>query len=343
MAGVPRFVQVSSAAVQGRTDVLDSSPNVAPFSPYSRSKALGALLARKAHPGTVEYRPPGVHGVDRRVSQMTARIARSRISSVARPGSSPSPQALLKNVADAIAFLATSQVPPPAIVAHPSEGLTTASVLVLLGRRQPLEIPRALAKSVVAMGMACGRVVPPVAVNTRRIEMLWFGQSQAPSWLTDAGWKPPAGQDAWKELGRLLAERSSGRNDSHSDQATSGQINTTLTNILKALRLTIWLQVARRSVVMTLAAAECGRLWARRWAAGCRPRRCRRRRAASGRRPAASWRASVPGVAAARAWWARYSTAIRSVHASHQPPSTSGARALAGNTAGYLPITRAGR
>lgn len=215
MAGVPRFVQVSSAAVQGRTDVLDSSPNVAPFSPYSRSKALGALLARKAHPGTVEYRPPGVHGVDRRVSQVTARIARSRISSVARPGSSPSPQALLKNVADAIAFLAASQVRPPAIVAHPSEGLTTASVLVLLGRRQPLEIPRALAKLVVAMGMACGRVVPPVAVNTRRIEMLWFGQSQAPSWLTDAGWKPPAGQDAWKELGRLLAERSSGRDEPH--------------------------------------------------------------------------------------------------------------------------------
>lgn len=214
-AGVPRFVQVSSAAVQGRTDVLDSSPNVGPFSPYSRSKALGALIARKTHPGTVEYRPPGVHGIDRRVSQVTARMARSRISSVARPGSSPSPQALLENVADAIAFLATSQVPPPAIVAHPWEGLTTASVLALLGRRQPLEIPRALAKLVVSVGMACGRVVPSVAVNTRRIEMLWFGQAQAPSWLTDASWKPPAGEDAWRELGRLLAERSSGRDEPH--------------------------------------------------------------------------------------------------------------------------------
>ena len=215
MAGVPRLVQVSSAAVQGRTDVLDSSLNTAPFSPYSRSKVLGAQLARKFHPGTVEYRPPGVHGVDRRVSQVTAQIARSRISSVARPGSSPSPQALLANVADAIAFLATSQVTPPSIVAHPSEGLTTASLLVLLGRRQPLEIPRALAKFIVAMGMTCGRVVPAVAVNTRRIEMLWFGQSQAPSWLTNAGWKPPAGQDDWKELGRLLVERSSGRYEPH--------------------------------------------------------------------------------------------------------------------------------
>jgi nucleoside-diphosphate-sugar epimerase len=215
MAGVPRFIQVSSAAVQGRTDVLDASPNVAPFSPYSRSKALGALLARKAHPGTVEYRPPGVHGIDRRVTQVTARIARSRISSVARPGSSPSPQVLLKNAADAIAFLATSQVPPPAIVAHPSEGLTTASVLMLLGEREPIEIPRALAKIVVSLGMACGRLAPAVAANTRRIEMMWFGQSQAPSWLTDAGWKPPAGYEAWKELGRLLADRSNDPDKAH--------------------------------------------------------------------------------------------------------------------------------
>jgi nucleoside-diphosphate-sugar epimerase len=208
LAGVPRFVQVSSAAVQGRTRVLDSSANVRPFSPYSRSKVLGALLARKAHPGSIEYRPPGVHGPDRRVTQITARIARSRISSVARPGSSPTPQALLGNVADAIAFLAISQVPPPAIVAHPSEGLTTAGVLTLLGSRQPIEIPRALAKLVVAMGMACGTVAPAVAVNTRRIEMLWFGQPQEPSWLTEAGWKPPAGEAAWRQVGRLLAQRS---------------------------------------------------------------------------------------------------------------------------------------
>lgn len=207
MAGVPRFVQVSSAAVQGRTDILDASLAVAPFSPYSRSKTLGALLARKAHPGTVEYRPPSVHGVDRQVTQMTARIARSRISTVARPGSSPTPQVLLKNVGDAIAFLSTSEVPPPTIVAHPSEGLTTANVLTLLGGRRPLEIPRTLARSIVAMGMAVGKTIPPIAVHTRRVEMLWFGQSQAASWLTEAGWVPPAGHDAWKELGHILAER----------------------------------------------------------------------------------------------------------------------------------------
>jgi len=211
VAEVPRFVQVSSAAVQGRTGVLDSSSSVAPFTPYSRSKALGELLARNAHAGAVAYRPPGVHGPDRRVTQITARIARSPISTVARPGSSPSPQTLLQNVADAIAFLATIEAQPPAIVAHPSEGLTTASVLAFLGGREPLEIPRTLAKAVVAMLIAGGNVLPQIAANARRVEMLWFGQSQAASWLTEAGWSPPAGREAWRELGRLLAENSAGR------------------------------------------------------------------------------------------------------------------------------------
>lgn len=205
-ANVPRFVQVSSAAVQGRARVLDSSPSVSPFSPYSRSKVLGEIQVRLGHPRAVTYRPPGVHGPDRRVSQMAARIARSPISSVARPGSSPSPQAMLRNVADAIAFLATTDVEPPANVAHPSEGLTTASVLTFLGGRRPLEIPRIVAKAAIIMLNSSAKVVPRIAANARRLEMLWFGQSQAPSWLTEAGWSPPAGHDAWQELGRILAE-----------------------------------------------------------------------------------------------------------------------------------------
>lgn len=205
-AGVPRFVQVSSAAVQGRIDTLDASPSVAPFSPYSRSKALGERLTRLSSAGAVIYRPPGVHGRTRRASQLIARIARSRLSSVARPGSSPSPQALLENVADAISFLATTDKQPPTFVAHPSEGLTTAGVLTLLGGRRPHEVPRALAKTMVAALTAGGHVVPRAAADARRLEMMWFGQSQAPSWLTEAGWSPPAGHGEWKRLGRLLAE-----------------------------------------------------------------------------------------------------------------------------------------
>jgi len=211
-AGVPRFVHVSSAVVQGALPRLDQSARTAAFSAYSRSKVLGELLAQEyGAPATVVYRPPSVHGPDRRVTQLTARIARSPISTVARPGSSPSPQTLLKNVADAIAFLATTEAQPPAIVAHPSEGLTTASVLTYVGGREPREIPRALAKTVVAVLITCGKVLPQVAANARRVEMLWLGQSQAPSWLTEAGWSPPAGHDAWRELGRLLAESSARR------------------------------------------------------------------------------------------------------------------------------------
>ena len=222
LGGVPRFVHVSSAAVQGRTRVLDSSPSVTPFSPYSRSKALGERLARKAHTGTVVYRPPGVHGADRRVSRVMARVARSPLSSVARPGTSPTPQTLLANVGDAIAFLATTTTQPPAIVAHPSEGLTTAGLLVLLGGRPPREVPRALARVVVAVVTASAHAVPQVAANARRLEMLWFGQSQAPSWLTHAGWSPPAGRDAWQELGRLLATGSGAPSGSGASGASGG-------------------------------------------------------------------------------------------------------------------------
>jgi nucleoside-diphosphate-sugar epimerase len=206
-AGVPRFVHVSSAVVQGSAPRLDQSDHTAPFSAYSRSKAVGEVLVQElGPPATVIYRPPSVHAPDRRVSKITARIASSPFSSVARPGSSPSPQALIKNVADAIAFLATTAADPPPIVAHPSEGLTTASVLTFLGSREPREIPRSLAKAVVAVLTGAGHTLPQVAVNARRVEMLWFGQSQAPSWLTDAGWTPPAGHDAWKKLGQLLAD-----------------------------------------------------------------------------------------------------------------------------------------
>ena len=208
IAEVSRFVHVSSAAVQGRAPTLDSSPEVAPLSPYARSKALGERLVRRTNPEAVVYRPPGVHGGSRRVSQMMARLARSSLSSVARPGSSPSPQALLKNVADAIAFLTLIEVQPPPIVAHPSEGLTTASLLEFLGGHAPREIPRPLARATVALLTAVGRKVSYVGANARRVEMLWLGQPQATSWLSEVGWEPPLGQDAWKALGRELADAS---------------------------------------------------------------------------------------------------------------------------------------
>ncbi|NMM30636.1 MAG: NAD(P)-dependent oxidoreductase [Cellulomonas sp.] len=214
LAAVPRFVHVSSAVVQGTIPELDQSVRTATFSAYSRSKALGELLVMElAAPAAVVYRPPSVHALSRKVSQMTARIARSPISSVASPGNSPSPQALLANVADAIAFLATTESQPPIIVSHPSEGMTTSSLLRLLGGREPIEIPRAMAKAMVAVFTAAGKAEPRLAANARRLEMLWFGQSQALSWLTETGWSPPAGHDMWRELGLQLASRSLTRDE----------------------------------------------------------------------------------------------------------------------------------
>lgn len=229
VAQIPRFVHVSSAVVQGNIPVLDESQVVYPFSAYSRSKALGEQLVHEvAVNRAVVYRPPSVHAPDRRVSRMIARVARSPFASVAHPGSSPSPQALLENVADAIAFLAMCPDRPPSVVIHPSEGLTTASLLSLLGGRDPKVLPRPLAKALVATLAFGGKAIPALAANARRVEVLWLGQTQGRSWLTDAGWRPPAGHDAWRQLGQTLAAESARPNgarrksgpDSESEGAT---------------------------------------------------------------------------------------------------------------------------
>src|SRR5664280_3393263 len=108
----PRLVHVSSASVQGNAPVLDDRPARLDdsFSAYSRSKVIGELLVLKHCPEAIVYRPPGVHAADRNVTQAVARLARSPLSSVAKPASSPTAQALLFNVADAIAFLGLSLI-----------------------------------------------------------------------------------------------------------------------------------------------------------------------------------------------------------------------------------------
>lgn len=200
-----RFVHVSSAAAQGRIAQLDDGPAKNGFSAYSRSKALGERLAIELTAGRcVLYRPPGVHAGDRAVTRALAALAASPLASVARPGTANSPQALLINVAAAVAFLATTVQHPPVIVSHPSEGLTTTSLLELLGGRKPHRLPAPLARSTVAALSATGRVIPRLSGQVRRIEMLWFGQRQAPSWLMAAGWDAPAGHDAWRDLGRSI-------------------------------------------------------------------------------------------------------------------------------------------
>jgi nucleoside-diphosphate-sugar epimerase len=209
----PRLVHVSSASVQGNAPVLDDRPARLDdsFSAYSRSKVIGELLVLKHCPEAIVYRPPGVHAADRNVTQAVARLARSPLSSVAKPASSPTAQALLFNVADAIAFLGTTTLTPPSIVLHPSENLTTGGLLTALGGRTPRELPRWAAHTVLLGLTRAERAAPRLAGHRRRLEMLWFGQAQASSWLTVAEWIPPADMDAWQDLGLQLAGTPTGK------------------------------------------------------------------------------------------------------------------------------------
>jgi nucleoside-diphosphate-sugar epimerase len=200
-ASVPRYVHVSSAAVQGRRRVLDDSRETQPFSAYSRSKATGEEAALSSGPiGTTVYRPAGVHGPGRSVTQTVARISRSPFASVAGSGSAPAPHALIDNVADAIAFLSTTEAVPPRVVHHPHEGLSTAELLTLLGGRPPRHIPSKLAEVALAMGFRAFARRDTMCAQLRRLEVLWMGQLIAPSWLEEVGWTPPVGHGGWSSL-----------------------------------------------------------------------------------------------------------------------------------------------
>lgn len=204
LAGVKRLIHVSSAVVQGRRPSLDESDETEEFSSYAYSKAEGERRVRHEFPYATIYRPPSVHAVSRRVTLLTARIAGSPMATVAAPGDQPSPQALIGNVASAIGFLATTEMTPPAVAIHPWEGLTSLDVMELLGGKRPVVLPRGVARGFSRMLELAGARVPAVAANARRVEMLWFGQAQGDSWLSSAGWTPPEGRDAWRELGESI-------------------------------------------------------------------------------------------------------------------------------------------
>jgi nucleoside-diphosphate-sugar epimerase len=203
-ARVRRLVHVSSAVVQNDKLVLDESEVMHAFSPYSASKVAGEQALRQMPPVGVEivrYRPPSVHAPNRRVTRMISRIALSPLASVAGPGDQQSPQALLPNVGAAVAFLATCRQTPPGVVMHPSEGMTTASLMRhLSGGSEPRLLPPWFARAVVWSVKALGSHHRPTAANARRIEILWLGQHQANSWLTSQGFNPPEGTTGWRAL-----------------------------------------------------------------------------------------------------------------------------------------------
>ena len=132
---------------------------------------------------------------------MIRRIASSPMATVARPGTQPTPQALLPNVAAAIAHLALWEGHVPPVVHHPSEGVTVAALMAdLSGGREPRRLPRWLAVAVVSGAKWLGHLHKPTAANARRLELLWLGQEQAPSWLTEIGWVAPVGVAGWRAL-----------------------------------------------------------------------------------------------------------------------------------------------
>lgn len=205
-ACVPRYIHVSSAVVQGRRPVLDASLSFDAFSAYARSKIAGEHAALRAGPGgTTVYRPPSVHAASRRVTSQLTRLARSPLSTVAAPGTLPTPQTHILDVASALMFLALSDVSPPQVVHHPWQGHTTSGLLLALGGRPPRRVPAVMCRGILGAGRVISRIRPPLAPVVRRVEMVWFGQPQAESWLTTAGWHPTTTLEDWARLGDTVS------------------------------------------------------------------------------------------------------------------------------------------
>lgn len=206
LAGVQRFVHVSSAAVQGRR-VLDESETLNPCSRYGFSKAFGELAlrnrARRAFEpvDTVLYRPTSVQGPAREVTERLVRLASSPASAVAAPGDDPTPQMPIDRLVLATRILANPAIRPPRIVLHPWEGLTTRAFMACLGGRQPRLIPRSSARAILNGAYLGAKMHPGLLGQARRMEMLMFGQQQLSGWLDPL--LPRAGGHAWvMELAR---------------------------------------------------------------------------------------------------------------------------------------------
>jgi UDP-glucose 4-epimerase len=195
-----RLVHVSSVAVQGRGRVLDESATYAPFSPYSTSKALGEQALEQC-PEVVVFRPTSVHGAGREVTRALLKVLSSPAASVAGRGDRATPQVLVQNVADAVAFVTLSTETPPRVVLQPSEHLTVRELVTVLGGREPKHVPTSVARLLVALSAWLGRWSGPVAATSRRLEMMWFGQEQSASWL-EGRWSAPVGREGWRELSR---------------------------------------------------------------------------------------------------------------------------------------------
>ena len=197
--GGARVVHVSSAAVQGSRPSLDESLGHEAFSPYSRAKALGESVTLRVRPDAICFRPTSVQGPGRDVTRTLVKVASSPLASVAGAGARPTPQVLVENVGDAVAFVTLTEQQPPSVVLQPAEALTAAKLVRVLGDPEPTHPPTPLARSVVRVTGTLGRRSGAFAALSRRLEMLWFGQDQSPGWL-QGRWSPPLGREGWERL-----------------------------------------------------------------------------------------------------------------------------------------------
>jgi UDP-glucose 4-epimerase len=196
-AGVRRILHISSAAVQDRRDPLDESSEVAPASPYAKSKATGeavlALLRQIAATDTLELnmvvlRATSVHGPDRQTTASLIRLARSRWSSVAGDGTRATPIVRGTELAETVRFIGEIQGFVPAVVLQPWSGRTTGVVLRDLGQREPKHLPVAACRLLLALGYELSRFAGGRGRSRlRQLEVLWMGQAQTSGWLEANG------------------------------------------------------------------------------------------------------------------------------------------------------------
>jgi nucleoside-diphosphate-sugar epimerase len=200
LAGVRRYVHLSSIAVQGNGP-LDETTRTAPFSPYSYSRALGEeLVLRDPAVDTVVFRPTSLHGRHRRNTRLLVTIARSAAACVAGDGSLPTPQVLVEEVATAVTHIGLTADKPPAIVLQPHNGMTTGRLLTLLGGKAPRRLPLRPARILMDRMLALTSCTPRAHGHARRLDMLLLGRAQVPGWLAAQGFTSTINPAAWQAL-----------------------------------------------------------------------------------------------------------------------------------------------
>lgn len=194
-AGVRRVIHLSSAAVQGHRDVLDESADRAPFSAYSRSKALGEealeLLAADGATSVVVVRATSVQGPTRHTTSALARLATSPLATVAAPGTGPTPVSSIPALTWFIVETGLHTGPVPPVVLQPWEGLDVSGVLAAAGGRAPRVLPAWLCRTALRAGYGASALAGERLHGlVRRVELMWFGQGQRPGWADRVGLRP---------------------------------------------------------------------------------------------------------------------------------------------------------